>query len=102
MQSGNSKRTAALHRALKKSYKIWKILLSRSGILIHRANRPKTATVALARVGRFEFRFLSRRNEMRVLFQIFDDLFGDHFPLEAAQRVLDRFIRVDCYKGHLP
>lgn len=58
-------------------------------ILIHRTNRAETAAVALARVSRFEFRLLSGRNEMRVLFQILDDLFGNHFPLKAAQRVFD-------------
>ncbi len=60
-------------------------------ILSHRTRclRAETLAVALAGVDRFEFRLLSRRNEMRVFFQILNDFFRDNFTLETAQRALD-------------
>ena len=65
--------------------------LIRALILIHRTRRRRAETfaVALAGVDRFEFRLLSGRNEMRVLFQILDDFFRDDLALETAQRALD-------------
>lgn len=56
------------------------------GIGIHRARRARTETlaVALAGVNRLELRLLSRRNEVRVLFQILNDFFRDNFALETA------------------
>ena len=59
------------------------------------AHRAKTLAVSLAGVLRFELRLLSRRNKMRVLFQVFDDLFGNNFSLEAAKRAFDRFVIID-------
>lgn len=56
------------------------------------AHRAKTLAIALAGILRFELRLLSRRNKMRVLFEVFDDLFGDNFSLKAAKRALDRFV----------
>ncbi len=67
-------------------------ILIRVLILIHsraRRRRAETLAVALASVDRFEFRLLSGRHEMRVFFQILDDLFRDNLALETAQRALD-------------
>ncbi len=59
-------------------------------ILIHRSRRrAETLAVALAGVCRFQLRLLSGRNEMRVFFQIFNNLFSYHFTLETAQRAFD-------------
>ncbi len=64
-------------------------------VLTKRAHRAKTLTITLASVYRFEFCLLSGRNEVRVFFQILDNLFGYHFALEAAQRTFDIFVVVD-------
>ncbi len=57
---------------------------------IHRARRlAETLAVALAGVDRFELCLLSRRNEVRVFFQILDDFFRDNFSLETPQRAFD-------------
>ena len=68
--------------------------------IVHRSRLTETSSVAFARVRRFEFRLLSRRDEMRVFFQILNDFFGHHFALKTAQRVLDRFVIINCDKSH--
>ncbi len=70
-------------------------------ILIHRSRRrAETLAVTLACIRRFQLRLLSGRNEMRVFFQIFNNLFGNHFALKTAQRAFDRFVLINCYKSH--
>ena len=70
-------------------------------VLIHRARRrTETLAVTLACIRRFQLRLLSGRNEMRVFFQIFNNLFRYHFALETAQRAFDRFVLINCYKSH--
>ncbi len=71
-----------------KNYKNLSVLIR---VLIHRARRcrAKTLAVALAGIRRFEFSLLSGRHEMRVFFQILDNLFGNHFALKTTQRALD-------------
>ena len=71
------------------------IILSLTLIIVEiivAAHRAKTLAVSLPGILRFELRFLSRRNKMRVLFQVFDYLLGNNFTLEAAKRAFDRFI----------
>ena len=54
----------------------------------------KTSAIALSRVNRFQLRLLSRRNEVSVLFKIFDDLLADNLSLEAAKSAFDGFVSV--------
>ena len=54
----------------------------------------KTASVTLACIHRFELRLLSRRNEVSVLFEIFNDLFANHLTLKPTQSAFDRFVIV--------
>ena len=84
------------HHTLKKCKKL-SVIRTRVGIIIKLARRRCAVTLAvtLAGIRRFEFRLLSRRNEMRVFFQIFDNLFGNHFALKTAQRTLDRFVVIN-------
>lgn len=63
--------------------------------IIVAAHRAKTLAVSLAGILRFELRLLSRRNKMRVLFQVLDDFFGNNFTLEAAKRAFNRFVIID-------
>ena len=70
---------------------------ARPGRVVHRALLAEPAAVALARVCRFQFRFLSRRDEVSVLLKIFDDLFADHFTLKAAKCTFDRFVVIYEY-----
>jgi hypothetical protein len=58
------------------------------------AHRAKTLAVTLAGVLRFELCLLSGRDKMRVLFQVFDDLFGNNLAFEAAKRAFNRFVIV--------
>ena len=67
---------------------------------VHRTLLTEAASVTLACVRRFQFRLLSRRNEVRMLLKVLDDLFGDDLSLESAQCRLDRFVRVNCNKSH--
>ena len=60
----------------------------------------KASSVTLACVCGFQLRLLSGRNEVRMLFEIFDDLFADHFAFKATQSGLDRFARIYCNKSH--
>lgn len=62
---------------------------------VHRPLLTETAAVTLARVSTFQFRFLSRRNEVSVLFEVFDDLLRDDLSFEPAQSRLDRFVRIN-------
>ena len=64
----------------------------RSRSRIHRALLAETSAVALAGVCRFQFRLLAGRNEVSVLFEVFDDLFRDNLALETTESTLDRFI----------
>ena len=57
--------------------------------IVHRSRLTETSSVAFASVCRFELRFLSGRDEMRVFFQIFDDFFADYLSFEPAQRAFD-------------
>ena len=72
-----------------------------AGSTTHRALLAKTSAVTLAGVGRFQFRFLAGRYKVRMLFQIFDDLFADYFPLKATQCRFDRFVIIYINKCHL-
>ena len=63
--------------------------------IIVAAHRAKTLAVSLAGILRFELRLLSRRDKMRVLFQVLDDFFGNNFALEAAKRAFNRFVIID-------
>ena len=69
--------------------------------IAHRTLLAETPPVTLSRVDRFQFRLLSRRNEVSVLFQILDDLFADNLALKSPQRAFDRFVIVNCNKCHL-
>ena len=73
------------------------LILSLIGVIVEivAAHRAKTLAIALAGILGFELRLLSRRNKMRVLFQILDDLFSDNFAFETAQRAFNRFVVVD-------
>ena len=66
-------------------------ILVRTALIHSRARccRAETFAVTLAGVDRFKFRLLSGRHEMRVFFQILDNLFGNHFTLEPTQSALD-------------
>jgi hypothetical protein len=55
----------------------------------------ETPAVTLARICRFKLCLLPRRDKMRVFLEILDDLFTDHFTLEAAQRAFDRFVIIN-------
>ena len=57
--------------------------------IIKLPNRAETLTVTLAGVLRFEFCLLSRRNKMRVFFQVFNNFFRDNFTLKTAKRTFD-------------
>ncbi len=68
--------------------------------LTHGPHRTHALAISLTRIGRLEFRLLARGEEVRVLLEIFDDLFGHDLPLESAQRAFNRFVRIDCYERH--
>jgi hypothetical protein len=55
----------------------------------------ETASVTLAGIYRFELCFLSRRNEVSVLFEILNDLFADDLTLKPSQGAFDRFVIVN-------
>src|SRR5204863_9549616 len=67
---------------------------------VHRTLLTVAASITFACVRRFQFRLLSRRNEVRMLLKVLDDLFGDDLALEPVQCRLDRFVRVNCNKSH--
>jgi hypothetical protein len=73
------------------------LTLSLTGIIVEivAAHRTETLTIALACVLRFELCLLSRRNKMRVFFQILDNFFGDNFTLETAQGAFNRFVVIN-------
>lgn len=75
---------------------------SGQGNLARRA-RTRTALflVSLPSQGGFEFCFLARRHEERVLLCVLDYLFGHDFPLEPPQSALNRFTRVNIHYCHL-
>ena len=37
---------------------------------------------------------------MSVFFEVFDDLFADHFAFETTKRRFDRLVCIDGYKSH--
>ena len=51
--------------------------------------RSETLTVALTSISRFEFCLLSRRDKVRVFFQILNDFFSDNFTFKTTQGVFD-------------
>jgi hypothetical protein len=67
----------------------------------HRPLLPETPSVSLASVSTLQLCLLSRRDEVSVLFEIFDYLFRNNLSLEPAQRRFDRFVRINCNKSHL-
>ena len=58
--------------------------MSVAGAAAHRSLLTKTSAISLAGVNRFELCLLAGRDEMSVLFEIFDDLFADNFTFESA------------------
>ena len=61
---------------------------------IHRTLLAETPAVTLAGVCRFQFRLLAGRNEVSMLFEVFNDLFRDNLALETTESTLDRFVIV--------
>ena len=57
--------------------------------LIKLPNLTETLAVTLAGILRFKLCLLSRRNKMRVFFQVFNNLFRDNFAFETTKRTFD-------------
>ncbi len=63
--------------------------------IVHRPLLAETPSVTFAGIHGFELCFLSRRDEMSMLFEILDDLLADHFTFKAAQCAFDRFVIIN-------
>src|SRR6185503_12924941 len=72
----------------------------RGAILVARDSHATFFLVALAGKCRLQFRFLTRRDEKRMLLRILDDFLCHHFPLKPAQCAFNRFTLINSHYSH--
>lgn len=62
--------------------------------------RTEAAAIALSRICRLQLCFLTRRNEVRMLLEVLNDLFANDLSFEPAKGRLDRFVIINYYSCH--
>lgn len=62
--------------------------------------RTEAAAITFTRICRLQLCFLTRRNEVRMLLEVLNDLFANDLSFESAKSRLDRFVIIYYYSCH--